>query len=417
MVTIFSVCCQQRESGEAANELRLQAAIEENGQRLDIEEDPEEFSAALRAEQQEDPSLATRTDPCREVLAREGLQQALSRDSNVTFMTTLAEQQETSQLEALWQATERTDEFSAALRQQQLEDASTGRQEQRCPRQNVLDALQQALTPAEAELLGKQQAEEARTASLKKHWRPTQADVAETKFTYGASDIDARKGVPQRQEAREWTVRSQTVPVGASSERQEEAVQEAASLEEYWQQTDDGGEFAAAVCAQSDENPLTAPQAEQPQRALEALQQAVEPPEFQAFVQQQAEDAEVMEAWRQSEDAEEFSAALRLEQQAAALSVAAEAEARHLVKEQVEPFLKAHGYSDVNAAKRTWLGRTKYPLHSAVKENDPEILKLLLQAGADPMVKDSSGSTAAELAEQTGKGDSYRAVLAELQTC
>lgn len=62
----------------------------------------------------------------------------------------------------------------------------------------------------------------------------------------------------------------------------------------------------------------------------------------------------------------------------------------------VVDFLARHGFEDVNQILVTHVscwGSKRYetPLHTAAKENDPNMLKLLVEFGADPYQKDSSG--------------------------
>lgn len=62
----------------------------------------------------------------------------------------------------------------------------------------------------------------------------------------------------------------------------------------------------------------------------------------------------------------------------------------------VVDFLARHGFEDVNQILVTHVscwGSKRYetPLHTAAKENDPKMLKLLVEFGADPYQKDSSG--------------------------
>lgn len=90
------------------------------------------------------------------------------------------------------------------------------------------------------------------------------------------------------------------------------------------------------------------------------------------------------------------------------LQVAEERKYQRLLKKQRQllvDFLNEHGFDqdDVNAVGGNspkscfnFLGGLKYeqPLHRAVKEGHVAIVELLLQFGADPMMKDSKGKTA-----------------------
>merc|ERR1711997_68043 len=88
-----------------------------------------------------------------------------------------------------------------------------------------------------------------------------------------------------------------------------------------------------------------------------------------------------------------------------------QAEAVHLEQERerkalVATFLKEHGYSSVAAPKKTML-KTKYPIHTAAKTGDSKIVAALLEEGANPTHKDSSGQTAAQVAFKKNKNGSH----------
>merc|ERR1712056_113383 len=92
-----------------------------------------------------------------------------------------------------------------------------------------------------------------------------------------------------------------------------------------------------------------------------------------------------------------------------------QAEAERLAQEQehqalVAAFLMLNGYNDVVAPKVTMLKR-KYPIHTAAKQGDPKIVAALLKEGADPAQKNSSGLTAAQVAQQNDKNGSHANVL------
>merc|ERR1712232_1518597 len=82
---------------------------------------------------------------------------------------------------------------------------------------------------------------------------------------------------------------------------------------------------------------------------------------------------------------------------------------------KVHEFLKSHGFEgDVNSKKRSML-KYRYPLHVAVKEQDAEMVKLLLLAGADKSLKDSFGYTPAQKAKQYSRyRNGFLDVLREL---
>eukprot|EP00929_Paragymnodinium_shiwhaense_P084022 TRINITY_DN4490_c0_g1_i1.p1 TRINITY_DN4490_c0_g1~~TRINITY_DN4490_c0_g1_i1.p1 ORF type:complete len:240 (-),score=79.96 TRINITY_DN4490_c0_g1_i1:88-807(-) len=76
-------------------------------------------------------------------------------------------------------------------------------------------------------------------------------------------------------------------------------------------------------------------------------------------------------------------------------------------------FLKEHGYSGANV-KRTMLFKSKYPLHSAVKVKDADMIRILRAFGADCAVKNSAGQTPLQLAQKSDKNGSHEGVIAAL---
>merc|ERR1712048_655624 len=68
-------------------------------------------------------------------------------------------------------------------------------------------------------------------------------------------------------------------------------------------------------------------------------------------------------------------------------------------KNKVDEFLKQHGYAGVNTKRKSKFGRYKFALHTAVKHN-PDMVPLLLQAGAEPSNKNSKGQTPYEYAKK-----------------
>jgi hypothetical protein len=134
-------------------------------------------------------------------------------------------------------------------------------------------------------------------------------------------------------------------------------------------------------------------------RRQEAEAAARRAAEKQAAAARAAQEEAEAEAQRQAA----IQAALEAEeadrQQAEAADFAAKAEADRKVHE----FLKTHGFKDDVNAKKSTLFKSKYPLHVAVKEQDPEMVKLLVLAGADKSLKNSSGNTPMQKAQQYTK--------------
>merc|ERR1712008_201155 len=79
-------------------------------------------------------------------------------------------------------------------------------------------------------------------------------------------------------------------------------------------------------------------------------------------------------------------------------------------REKIAAYLKKHGFSGPQA-KRKKLFALGYPLHIAVEENNPEIVQLLLRAGADRGQRNSHGLTPFALAIKRNKNSSHEEVL------
>lgn len=72
--------------------------------------------------------------------------------------------------------------------------------------------------------------------------------------------------------------------------------------------------------------------------------------------------------------------------------------ARNKVHRKVFTWLQQNRFSNVNA-ERWFLGRAYFPLHAAVRENNTEMVKLLLELKADPLKKNSGGMTPLDYAQ------------------
>ncbi|CAE7537924.1 ndor1, partial [Symbiodinium necroappetens] len=87
-------------------------------------------------------------------------------------------------------------------------------------------------------------------------------------------------------------------------------------------------------------------------------------------------------------------------------------------QEKLKDFLHKHRFVDVCEPSTTWMhcyamfgGETLYPIHVAAREGDPEILRLLLQARADPEQKTSCGRTAEAVARDADVFGSHKEVV------
>merc|ERR1719217_640223 len=95
-------------------------------------------------------------------------------------------------------------------------------------------------------------------------------------------------------------------------------------------------------------------------------------------------------------------------EQAAAETERNSAEQKTRDELRLKKFLSDHGHAGINA-KRTKMMKSKYPLHTAVKLADADMVKLLLAAGADPKLANSAGETPKQLARKMNKNESHSA--------
>mmetsp|Transcript_58642 Transcript_58642/g.136373 ORF Transcript_58642/g.136373 Transcript_58642/m.136373 type:complete len:241 (-) Transcript_58642:257-979(-) len=142
---------------------------------------------------------------------------------------------------------------------------------------------------------------------------------------------------------------------------------------------------------------------------------------------------QVAEELRQKEEAEAArrQAELKAEQEARELAAARAAEQAKRQKEeearvkaqeaahrkvesrrkQVEAWLKEHGYSGGARDPKKTCFKKKYPIHSAAKRGEHEIIEILIEEGANPADKDSKGKTALAIAEKKNKGSSHQGAI------
>mmetsp|Transcript_30889 Transcript_30889/g.78091 ORF Transcript_30889/g.78091 Transcript_30889/m.78091 type:complete len:297 (-) Transcript_30889:208-1098(-) len=82
---------------------------------------------------------------------------------------------------------------------------------------------------------------------------------------------------------------------------------------------------------------------------------------------------------------------------------------------KVRAFLDRHGFETVKSKKRRFF-RAGYPLHAAVRENDADIVALLLRAGASYRKPDSAGRSPLQLAQYlNNRAGSHTEVIRILQ--
>jgi hypothetical protein len=82
-------------------------------------------------------------------------------------------------------------------------------------------------------------------------------------------------------------------------------------------------------------------------------------------------------------------------------------------KDMVDQYLKDNGYGDVNSKRKKYF-KYKYPLHSAVKEHNVDMVRRLLRCDADPTLTNSAGQTPRQLAEAMDARAPGEAALADV---
>jgi len=92
----------------------------------------------------------------------------------------------------------------------------------------------------------------------------------------------------------------------------------------------------------------------------------------------------------------------------------AEEQARYDAQEKVNAWCKQNGYQSMNKSKTTYRGAWKFPLHTAVKHSNQEIIGMMLLAGVNKDVTDANIQTPSQLAAKLNKNGSHRQILTML---
>merc|ERR1712224_789528 len=81
---------------------------------------------------------------------------------------------------------------------------------------------------------------------------------------------------------------------------------------------------------------------------------------------------------------------------------------------KVRAFLQSNGFKEVNDLVRKKLSKVT-PLHLAIGQNDVEMVKLLLGAGADPKKMNGKKEIPLSLAQKLDKNGTHKAIIDELK--
>jgi len=145
---------------------------------------------------------------------------------------------------------------------------------------------------------------------------------------------------------------------------------------------------------------------EQKAAAEKAKQEIEEQKRVRRAAEEEAAAAEAREAaavaakekLRQDQEAQQAA------EERARQAAAAEAAETAAAQAEVSAWCKANGFSDMNTQKKTLRGATKFPLHTAVKQQDSEMVRMLLKCGANKDATNSKKQTSLDLAVKMSNG-------------
>merc|ERR1712187_1029612 len=83
--------------------------------------------------------------------------------------------------------------------------------------------------------------------------------------------------------------------------------------------------------------------------------------------------------------------------------------------EKVGERCQSNGYQDIHSEKKTFKGNKKFALHTAVKQQNAEMVELIVKCGGQKDCKDSKGVTPMQQAEKVCKGANRNRILAALR--
>jgi len=128
-----------------------------------------------------------------------------------------------------------------------------------------------------------------------------------------------------------------------------------------------------------------------------------------------AEEASWREERAHEEDAARYAVALAAEEDRRRVEAQEQGRLRRKeAEEKVKVWCNSNGFQDMNTQKKTLRGATKFPLHTAVKNCNQEIIGMMLIAGVDKDVRDSKNQTPIALAAKLNKGGSHGHILTML---
>jgi len=168
--------------------------------------------------------------------------------------------------------------------------------------------------------------------------------------------------------------------------------------------------------AQEDAKSLDTPEATMPE---------LEVPEVVQEEREQRLDRDIVEEKEQQQQQPDQDMCLAQEQQQQPdqdMCLAEDKSEQRLAQEAAErkslldDFLAKNGFDGVSNKRRRTLRPSIYPLHLAAEKGDAQLIGLLLEAGADRLMKDSRGQTPEEVARKKNRKGSHDEALAALSS-
>merc|ERR1712187_154137 len=204
------------------------------------------------------------------------------------------------------------------------------------------------------------------------------------------SDEDNLKKQKEEQERKEKEAAEQRKQAEAEEKRRKE--EEAAAAEK-----------AAAEKERLRQRALAEARARKEVEEKEAAAQAAQQEKLREEAQRQAQE----QARRESEE--------KKRQEEERLQKKREEKQMQEASEKVGVWCQNNGYQDIHSEKKTFKGNKKFALHTAVKQQNAEMVELIVKCGGQKDCKDSKGVTPMQQAEKVCKGANRNRILAALR--
>merc|ERR1712039_307660 len=121
------------------------------------------------------------------------------------------------------------------------------------------------------------------------------------------------------------------------------------------------------------------------------------------------------EAQRQAQEQARREAEEKKRQEEETLQKKREEKQMQEASEKVRVWCQSNGYQNMHSEKKTLKGNKKFPLHTAVKQQNAEMVELIVKCGGQKDCKDSKGVTPMQQAEKLCKGANRDRILAALR--